>query len=208
MVFKFVVPDYAPGTPGSPVSFHEVGLFVLDQKNVEHLFAVGLFTPPYVKDKDFQLQIVCYLRAPTTGLSVEFEANELADIPAVNYYLELPTANTSGPNLWIVRSARPRIDGGPAMVTKLANGDQWAIVNGSILYTGYAGVQVSSSSLVVPGLTAPVFTSNDLCMVTVIEGAGIHQTRMLRQDLTVDHDFSTVIDKTSLIRIWAGPGCC
>lgn len=208
MVFKINIPDSAPGTPSSPVSFHEVGIFVEDQKGQEHLFAIGLFSPPYVKDRDFQLLVVCYLRAPTQGFSVEFEANELADLPVYNMYGDLIPANQSGPNLVIVRQARPSLCGGAALVCKVANGDQWGIVNGSKLFTGYAGIQDSPTKLIIPDLNAASLENKDLCMVTIVSGTGVHQTRMLRTDFSVDSPYSILPDKSSRVIVWAGPGCC
>jgi hypothetical protein len=225
MVFKFVVPDSAPGTPSAPVAFHEVGLFVQDNRGQEHLFAVGLFNPPYVKDKDFQLLVTCYLRSPAaTGFSVEFEANELADLPTVTDYSNLPSANISGPNLLLVRNGRPTFSGGPALVCKVSNGDEWGIVNGSVLYTGYSGEQTNPLVFNLPDLrwekatgsradllqaqTSTYFGDRDLCMITVTDGPGRYQTRLLRNDLSTNFPLGTLLQKTSKVKIWAGPGCC
>lgn len=194
LIFKIVLPDTAPNAV-----YHEIGIFAENSLGETFLFAVGALPTGYVKDRDFQLLFVCYLRAPVFNYSVEFEANTLADIPVVDTYGELPPANRTGPNVWTVRNGR---ECGPAMVCKAGDMNEWALINGSKVYVGpivVKNIQIDANV---------DLAGTDAAMITVIRGSGMYQTRRINTMKQLDKPFTTDPDADSVVAIWTGPGCC
>ena len=142
---------------------------------------------------------MCYLKPPINNYSVEFEANTLAEIPVVEHYHELPPANRTGPNVWTVRKGR---ECGPAMICKVGDMNEWGIINGSKVF--YGNATVANTKVDVP----VDLTGMDAAMFTVVRGTGVHQTRRINTLKQLDRPLATDLDKSSIVAIWAGPGCC
>lgn len=197
LVYRLDVPDTSiPGT------IYEVGLYTVDGT----LMSVGVLPDRYAKLDAYQLRFYAYLRAPRDNRSVEFEANVRPVLPVVDNYVDLPSANVVGPNVWVVRNGHRT--GGPCVVCKYRNGDEWALVGGSIVYQGpILGFDSSAGSFVsIEGLDS----LPDYAFLYVRSGSGKGEARKVvwSDDTLVfsDQNMTTMLDATTEVVVWAGPG--
>lgn len=197
LVYRLDIPDTSiPGT------IYEVGLYTADGT----LMAVGVLPDRYTKIEAYQLRFYAYLRAPADNQSVEFEANVRPVLPVVDNYVDLPPANVVGPNVWVVRNGHR--SNGPCIVCKYRNGDEWALVGGSIVYQGpiLDFDSTAGASVLIEGLDS----LPDYAFLYVRSGSGKGEARKVvwsNEALVFsDQNMTTVLDATTNVVVWAGPG--
>lgn len=218
-IYRCMVPDTS-----IPGSIYEFGLYLESGE----LFAVGVLPQRYVKTSPFRLRIYGRIRRPTVNNSVEFDVIDNPIMSVVTEYSGLPPANQTGPNVYVVQNGHcgsGRFSSyTPTVVCKWRNGDEWALVGGSLVYRGIisqfdinAGKFFFVPEQTVDGVEYySDFTSSDVAMLTVIDGPGKYQTRHVqwsvkgKRFILVDSKpfDSFPSARSSKIAIWAGPGCC
>lgn len=210
-IYRCFVPDNSVSG-----NIYEFGLYL----STGELFAIGTITPRYEKTTVFQLRIYAYLRIPNVNERMDFEGALQPVVPTVNHYSDLPPANLSGANVYVVRNGHCALglDGltfAPVTVAKWKNGDEWSIVSGSCPYYGRIEKFDSANALWFTVDAAFDPTGMDFGMVTVTSGSGRYQTRhciwnadLKRFDIhDVPFDEELDVNRGTTVRLWAGPGC-
>lgn len=212
-IYRLFVPDSS--TPGS---IYEVGLYL----STGELYALGVCSPRYDKTYPYQLRIYCYLRAPKDAATIDFEGILTPTVPAVSRYSDLPLPHICGNNVFVVKdghcggdSNRSEIELAPTIVCKWKNGDEWAIVNGSLVHTGSpTSFDVDDGLWLTLPPTVDV-SGMDLGMLHVVKGPGRYSTRrvlwnkeLARLDIRDAPLMEALDPSVTILRLWTGPGCC